>query len=179
MKVQTLQEASFAMGCFWCGAAAFVDHDTNEKFPGIIAITVGYEGGLSTDPTYENHTGHQETVKVVFDPTKISYAKLLHLFWHNVDPFDDKGQFCDRGSSYTTVIFYHNEEQKKLAAFSKAQIEKALKQKVVTALRPAMIFYNAEDYHQDYKIKNPLQYQCYRQGCGRDVRLEEIWGLLK
>jgi peptide-methionine (S)-S-oxide reductase len=177
MKTQkALQEATFAMGCFWCGAVVFTDHETNEKLPGIVSITVGYAGGTSTHPTYADHAGHKETVKVIFDPEKISYDKLLTLFWHNIDPFDDKGQFCDKGFAYTAVIFYNGEEQQKLAMRSKMQVEEKLKREVVTELTPATVFYDAEDYHQDYKIKNPVHYQYYRCGCGRDARLKEIWG---
>jgi peptide-methionine (S)-S-oxide reductase len=169
------QEAIFAMGCFWCGAAAFADHDTNIKLPGIISLRSGYTGGKSTNPTYPDHEGHQEAVKIVFDPTIITYPQLLEIFWHNVDPFDDKGQFCDKGASYVSTIYYRDEVQKKQAEESKTNIEKLLNNQVATLLRPATSFYDAEAYHQDYKINNPVRYSYYRWGCGRDKSLAEIW----
>ena len=173
----TTQEAIFAMGCFWCGAAAFADHDTNEKLPGIIEVKSGYTGGTSTNPTYPSHEGHQEAVKVVFDPSKISYAQLLEIFWRNVDPFDDKGQFCDKGMSYVSAIYFKDLDQQKQAQDSKEAVQKKLGQKIVTELKPASPFYDAEEYHQDYKIKNPVRYKIYRWNCGRDQRLREIWDL--
>ena len=173
----TTQEAIFAMGCFWCGAAAFADHDTNEKLPGIIEVKSGYTGGTSTNPTYPSHVGHQEAVKVVFDPSKISYAQLLEIFWRNVDPFDDKGQFCDKGMSYVSAIYFKDLDQQKQAQDSKEAVQKKLGQKIVTELKPASPFYDAEEYHQDYKIKNPVRYKIYRWNCGRDQRLREIWDL--
>lgn len=169
------QEAIFAMGCFWCGAAAFADHDTNEKIPGVIAIRSGYTGGTSTNPTYPAHEGHQEAVKVVFNPDIIPYEKILDIFWHNVDPFDAKGQFCDKGESYVSAIYYKNDDQKKQALESKKAIEKTLNRAVVTEIKEATPFYDAEEYHQDYKSKNPLRYKVYRWNCGRDQRLKEIW----
>jgi peptide-methionine (S)-S-oxide reductase len=169
------QEAIFAMGCFWCGAAAFADHDTNEKLPGIIAIRSGYTGGTSTNPIYPAHEGHQEAVKVVFDPDQIPYETVLDIFWHNIDPFDGKGQFCDKGDSYKAVIFYKDDAQKKSAFASKKAIEMQLGKSVVTEIKAATPFYDAEDYHQDYKRKNPVRYKVYRWNCGRDQRLSEIW----
>lgn len=171
------QEAIFAMGCFWCGAAAFSDHETNIKFPGIISIRVGYTGGDLQDPTYQNHEGHKEAVKIVFDPTRITYEQLLDIFWHNVDPLDGKGQFCDQGPSYTSVIFYTDDDQKKTAFASKEKVEKNLGKPVLTEILEASPFYDAEEYHQDYKIKNPIRYNFYRWNCGRDARLREIWGM--
>ena len=166
--------AIFAGGCFWCMEPPF------DKLPGVVATTSGYTGGQKMSPTYEQvsagDTGHIEAVQVVFDPKKISYEKLLEVFWRNVDPLDKGGQFCDRGSTYTTAIFYANEEQKKLAEQSKTAIEKKLGKAVVTMIRPAVTFYAAEDYHQDYYQKNPLRYKYYRYSCGRDQRLEELWG---
>ena len=171
----TTQEAIFAMGCFWCGSAAFTDHDTNENLPGILSIRSGYTGGTSGHPTYQDHEGHQEAVKIVFDPTKITYSKLLNIFWHNVDPYDDKGQFCDQGLPYLSVIFFKDEDQNKQALESKNTIESKLGKQVVTSIRPATPFHDAEEYHQDYKKKNPIRYKVYRWNCGRDQRLKEIW----
>jgi peptide-methionine (S)-S-oxide reductase len=169
------KEAIFAMGCFWCGAAAFVDHDTNEKIPGILSVRAGYTGGTSTNPTYPSHKGHQEAVKVVFDPSKISYVQLLDIFWHNVDPLDAKGQFCDKGPTYLSTIYFTDEEQKEQANASKKAVELKLKKPVATSIEPASAFYDAEEYHQDYKAKNPVRYKVYRWNCGRDQRLKEIW----
>ena len=145
-----------------------------------MATTSGYSGGQKLNPTYQEvsagDTGHIEVIQVTYDPKQVSYEKLLEVFWHNVDPLDKGGQFCDRGNTYTTAIFYQSEEQKKLAEQSKAEIEKKLGKTVVTAIRPAVTFYAAEDYHQDYYQKNPLRYKYYRYSCGRDQRLEELWG---
>lgn len=166
--------AVFAGGCFWCMEPPF------DKLPGVVATTSGYTGGHKVNPTYEEvsagDTGHVEAMQVTYDPKQISYKKLLDVFWINVDPLDKGGQFCDRGNTYTTAIFYQNEEQKKLAEQSKAEIEKKLGKSVVTAIRPASTFYAAEDYHQDYYKKNPLRYKYYRYSCGRDQRLEQLWG---
>jgi peptide-methionine (S)-S-oxide reductase len=171
----TRQEAIFAMGCFWCGAAAFADHDTNVPLQGILEIKSGYTGGISTNPTYASHEGHQEAVKVVYDPTKVTYAQLLNIFWHNVDPFDPNGQFCDKGAPYTSAIYYQDEDQKKQAFESKGAVEKRIGKAVVTEIKPASAFFDAEAYHQDYKKKNPVRYNVYRWNCGRDKRLNEIW----
>lgn len=166
--------AIFAGGCFWCEEQVFEKHD------GIISVISGYTGGHIKNPTYEQvsdgGTGHLEGVKVIFDPSKITYEKLLDLFWHNVDPFDPLGQFCDKGSSYKAVIFYSDDTQKKLADESKKKWEEHFKKPIVTEIRQTTEFYPAEDYHQDYATKNPLRYSFYRRGCGRDARLEEIWG---
>jgi peptide-methionine (S)-S-oxide reductase len=165
--------AIFAGGCFWCMEPPF------DKLPGVVATTSGYTGGQKMNPTYEQvsagDTGHVEAMQVTYDPKLVSYEKLLEVFWRNVDPLDKGGQFCDRGSTYTTAIFYANEEQKKLAEQSKAAIEKKLGKAIVTAIRPAATFYAAEDYHQDYYQKNPLRYKYYRHSCGRDQRLEQLW----
>lgn len=169
------QEGVFAMGCFWSGAGAFADHITNEKFPGILEVRVGYTGGKTTNPTYPSHEGHQEAVKVIFDPNEISYEQILDIFWHNIDPFDSKGQFCDKGPSYTTTIFFKDDAQKKQALQSKSAAEKKLKKSIVTKVTAASPFYDAEEYHQDYKVKNPVRYNHYRVNCGRDKRLKEIW----
>ena len=166
--------AIFAGGCFWCMVHPF------DELPGVMSVTSGYTGGQKVNPTYEQvsagDTGHVEAVQIVFDPKQIGYEKLLEVFWRNVDPLDKGGQFCDRGSTYTSAVFYQNDEQKKLAEQSKAAIEKKLGKQVVTAIRPAATFYAAEDYHQDYYKKNPLRYKYYRYSCGRDQRLEELWG---
>ncbi len=173
-KAQATATAIFAGGCFWCMEPPY------DALPGVVATTSGYTGGHKVNPTYHEvsagGTGHVEAVKIVFDPKQIGYEKLLEVFWRNVDPLDKGGQFCDRGSTYTTAIFYQDEEQKKLAEQSKAAIEKKLGKTIVTAIRPAATFYAAEDYHQDYYQKNPLRYKYYRYSCGRDQRLEELWG---
>ena len=173
-KAQATATAVFAGGCFWCMEPPF------DKLPGVVATTSGYTGGQKINPTYQEvsagDTGHIEAVQITYDPKQVSYEKLLEVFWRNVDPLDKGGQFCDRGSTYTTAIFYQSEEQKKLAEQSKATIEKKLGKAVVTTIRPAATFYAAEDYHQDYYKNNPLRYKYYRYSCGRDQRLEELWG---
>jgi peptide-methionine (S)-S-oxide reductase len=167
-------EAIFAAGCFWCVEAGF------EKVAGVTAVISGYDGGKKERPTYEEvgsgATGHAESVRVLYDPSKVSYAHLLEVFWHNVDPFSANGQFCDRGTQYRASIFYLDEAQRKAAEASKKAIEAQLKAKVVTEISPATPFFPAEDYHQDFYKKNPERYQSYRLGCGRDRRLHEIWG---
>jgi peptide-methionine (S)-S-oxide reductase len=174
--------AIFAGGCFWC------EEEVYEKMPGVISVISGYTGGSLKDPTYEQvsagGTGHVESVQVTYDPSQITYEKLLDLFWHNIDPFDPFGQFCDRGGSYKAVIFYSTPEQKTLAEASKARLEKKFKKRkdsrfhkpITTEIRAATKFYPAEDYHQKYAEKNPIRYSFYRGSCGRDGRLEEIWG---
>lgn len=169
------QVAIFAMGCFWCGESEFRDHSTGELLPGISSLWVGYAGGTHPNPTYENHKGYKEAVKIEFDPTVISYEKLLDIFWHNVDPFDAKGQFCDKGFPYTSVVFYHGNAQKSAALASLQNTQKGLGKKIVTELLPATTFYDAEEYHQNYKAKNPVKYKFYRWNCGRDQRLKEVW----
>jgi peptide-methionine (S)-S-oxide reductase len=173
-NTQSQQVAIFAGGCFWCEEEVF------EKMPGIISVLSGYTGGTVKNPTYEQvsagGTGHTESVKVTFDPSKITYQQLLDLYWRNVDPFDQFGQFCDRGSSYKAVIFYTGDEQKKLAEDSKAKMEEQLKQKITTDIRAASEFYPAEEYHQKYAEKNPIRYKYYRTSCGRDSRLATVWG---
>ncbi len=167
--------AIFAGGCFWCMEGPF-DH-----LPGVVSTTSGYTGGHVDKPSYKQvsagNTGHAEAVKVVFDPTKIGYASLLDVFWHNIDPLDAGGQFCDRGSQYRSEIFYSNEEQKALALASREQLDRdnVLGKPVVTAITPASTFYPAESYHQNYYLKNPLRYKYYRYRCGRDQRLEQLW----
>lgn len=166
--------AIFAGGCFWCEEEVF------EKVPGVISVMSGYTGGHLKNPTYEQvsagGTGHLEAVQVTYDPSKITYEKLLDLFWHNVDPFDTLGQFCDKGSSYKAVIFYSGDEQKKLAESSKKKLEEQFKKPISTEIRAASEFYPAEEYHQKYAEKNPLRYSFYRRSCGRDARLGEVWG---
>lgn len=166
--------AVFAGGCFWCMEPPY------DALTGAIATTSGYAGGRKANPTYEQvsagDTGHVEAVQITYDPKQVSYEKLLDVFWRNVDPLDKGGQFCDRGSTYTTAIFVQNQEERKLAEQSKAAIEKKLGKTVVTVIRPAATFYPAEEYHQDYYRKNPLRYKYYRYSCGRDQRLEHLWG---
>jgi len=170
-----LAKATFAGGCFWCMEPPF------DKLDGVVSTTSGYTDGTKKNPTYEEvsagGTGHAESVQVVYDPSKVSYAKLLDVYWHNVDPVTANAQFCDHGTQYRTAIFYHDAEQKRLAEESKAQVQKKfLERKVATEIVPASTFYPAEEYHQDYYQKNPIRYKFYRTGCGRDARLEELWG---
>ncbi|MFO7706596.1 MAG: peptide-methionine (R)-S-oxide reductase MsrB [Desulfobacterales bacterium] len=174
-KKEGYQTATFAGGCFWCSEADF------EKAEGVIEVLSGFTGGTQQNPTYEEvvagGTGHYEAVQVVFDPKKISYARLLDIFWRHVDPTDPGGQFVDRGPQYRTAIFYHDEEQKRLAEESKKQLERSgrFKKPVVTELLPAGAFYAAEDYHQDYYKKSSLRYSLYRQGSGRDQFIRQAW----
>ena len=168
--------ATFAGGCFWC-----MEHPYDE-LEGVVSTTVGYTGGHKEDPTYAQvsagWTGHAEAVQVVYNPQKVSYQKLLEVFWRNIDPLDGKGQFCDKGSQYRTAIFYHDENQKRLAEQSKKALEesKRFDQHIVTEITPASEFYRAEDYHQDYYKTHPFRYKFYRYACGRDQRLRELWG---
>jgi peptide-methionine (S)-S-oxide reductase len=168
--------AIFAGGCFWCEETAF------EGVPGVISVTSGYTGGQKKSPTYDEvssgGTGHAESVEVVYDPSKISYEKLLEIFWRNVDPFQANGQFCDHGTQYRSAIFYKDEEQRKAAEESKRKLEEQprFRGKIVTQIVPTSTFYPAEEYHQDFYKKNPVRYHAYRTGCGRDARLKAIWG---
>ena len=168
--------ATFAGGCFWCMEPPF------DKLEGVISTTSGYTGGQKKDPTYQEvsagSTGHAEAVQIVYDPMKISYESLLRVFWHNVDPTTKDRQFCDEGNQYRPAIFYHTDEQKRLAEASKEELEKtkAFAAAIVTEITGASVFYPAEDYHQDYYLKNPVRYQYYRYSCGRDQRLETLWG---
>ena len=169
------ETATFAGGCFWCTESDF------ESVPGVIGATSGYTGGTTANPTYEESssgtTGHAESVEVVFDPAKVSYAQLLDFYWHHVDPTVKDQQFCDVGNQYRTAIFYHGEEQHRLAEESKAKVQKELKGATInTQIVAAGPFYKAEDYHQDYYKKNPVRYKFYRYNCGRDQRLKELWG---
>jgi peptide-methionine (S)-S-oxide reductase len=169
-------KATFAGGCFWCMEGPF------DKVPGVVSTTSGYTGGSVPRPSYEmvssGTTGHAESVEVVYDPKKVSYSQLLDVYWHNVDPTDAGGQFCDRGNQYRTAIFYRGDEERRLAEQSKKDIEASgkLKKPIVTEVVPAGEFYPAEDYHQDYYIKNPVRYRYYRFNCGRDARLKDLWG---
>lgn len=166
--------AYFAMGCFWCAEADF------EKIDGVYEAVSGYAGGETENPTYKQvtggNTGHYESVRVSYDPTKLSYSDLLDVFWKNVDPFDPVGQFCDKGSSYRAAIFPSNTEERRLAEESVAKVESRFGREVAVNIVSAPTFYRAEEYHQDYSDKNPLQYRFYRTGCGRDARLKEVWG---
>ncbi len=174
--VTRLEKATFAGGCFWCMEAPF------DKLPGVVSVTAGYTGGKVNNPTYEQvsagGTGHAEVVRVVFDPSRIGYARLLDVFWRNTDPTVVDRQFCDVGSQYRTGIFYHSEEQRLLALQSKEALErtKRFKEPIVTEVTKAGEFYPAEEYHQHYYKKNPIRYSYYRNGCGRDRRLKELWG---
>ena len=171
-----LAVATFAGGCFWCMEPAF------DKLEGGVSTTSGYTGGTTSGPTYKQvsagGTGHTEAMRVVYDPAKVSYPKLLEVFWRNVDPLDASGQFCDRGHEYRPVIFVHDQEQGRLAEASKAALDASdrFEQPVVVAVETARAFYEAEDYHQDYYLKNPTKYKYYRWSCGRDARLELVWG---
>jgi peptide-methionine (S)-S-oxide reductase len=168
--------ATFAGGCFWCMEEVY------DKVPGVIATVSGYMGGHAKNPTYEQigtgRTGHAEVVQVEYDPAKVSYAKLLEVFWRNIDPTQKDAQFCDYGSQYRSAIFYHDEQQKKLAEASKAALAKTkpFKGEIVTEITLASQFYAAEAYHQDYHQVNPIRYQLYKNGCGRTARLQQLWG---
>jgi len=166
--------ATFAGGCFWCMQPAF------EHLKGVVSVKAGYTGGRVDKPTYEEvsegGTGHRESVEVIYDPTQISYQQLLDVFWHNIDPLDNAGQFCDKGPQYRSAIFVHDAEQKRLAEASKQAVGVKFHHDVYTDVLPAGRFYPAEDYHQDYYKKNPLRYKFYRFNCGRDQRLESLWG---
>ena len=174
-----LAKATFAGGCFWCMEAPF------EKVTGVRAVISGYIGGHKDNPTYkevcDGTTGHLETVEVAYDPEKISYEQLLDIYWRQFDPTDAGGSFYDRGEQYTSAIFYHNEEQRELAEASKKALDQSgrFDKPVVTAIRPATVFYPAEDYHQDYYKKNPAHYKRYRDGSGRDRFIKKYWGGMK
>lgn len=169
-------KATFAGGCFWCMEPPF------DKLEGVLSVTSGYIGGHKPQPTYTEvsagTTGHTEAVEIVYDPAKISYTKLLDVFWRNIDPITPQAQFCDHGSQYRSGIFYHDDTQRQLAEQSKQALgaSKRFKVPVVTEITKASTFYPAEDYHQKYYQKNPLRYKFYRYNCGRDQRLRELWG---
>jgi len=170
---QQLAKATFAGGCFWCMEPPF------DKLEGVLSTTSGYTGGHKDHPTYKEvsagNTGHAEAVEIVYDPSKIGYDQLLEVFWRNIDPTMKDQQFCDHGDQYRTAIFYHNDEQKRLAEASAKQVATRLSP-IYTEIVPASTFYVAEDYHQNYYQTNPLRYKFYRYNCGRDQRLEELWG---
>jgi len=171
-----IETAIFAGGCFWCTESDF------DKVKGVLATTSGYIGGHKNNPTYKQvsagNTGHAEAVKLEYDPKQVSYTELLAVFWRNIDPTTPNAQFCDHGSQYRSAIFYMNDEQKKLAQESRSALEmsKPFKEPIVTEITQASQFYPAESYHQNYHDRNPLRYKYYRYGCGRDARLEQLWG---
>ena len=172
---QALEKATFAGGCFWCMEPPF------DKLAGVVSTTSGYIGGHQDNPTYAEvsagTTGHAEAVEVLYDPEQISYAQLLEVFWRNIDPLAVDRQFCDAGSQYRSAIFYHDAEQGRLAQESKDRLGHSgrFSEPIVTQIVPASAFYAAEDYHQDYYLKNPLRYRVYRYTCGRDQRLADVW----
>ena len=174
---ENLETAIFAGGCFWCTESDF------DKMPGVVSTTSGYIGGTVKNPTYEQvsagKTGHIEAVKIHFDNTKTNFSQLLAAYWLTIDPLTANRQFCDIGSQYRSVIFYRNSEQKELTEISKKAMEASgrFTQPIVMEILPATEFYHAEEYHQNYHIKNPLRYAYYRNTCGRDKRLEELWGI--
>lgn len=169
-----IKDAVFAGGCFWCLEAPF------DALDGVIETTPGYTGGATSNPTYEDvssgQSGHVEAVRIVYDESRISFEKLLSVFWRNIDPTDSGGQFCDRGPQYRSAIFVADETENLAARQSKHELETAKGMVVVTEIRPRSDFYPAEEYHQDYYRKNPIRYRFYRQGCGRDIRLRQVWG---
>jgi peptide-methionine (S)-S-oxide reductase len=176
MAATNLEKATFAGGCFWCMEQPF------DGIPGVVSVTSGYTGGQKKNPTYEEvssgGTGHAESVQVIYDPARATYEKLLNVFWHNIDPTVKDKQFCDSGHQYRSAIFYHTQEQLRLALQSKTMLEKnkTFKEPVMTEIVQAPEFYPAEDYHQHYYKKNPIRYKFYRTTCGRDKRLKELWG---
>lgn len=161
--------AIFAGGCFWSA-----EHDI-EHTPGVKDVVVGYSGGTRKNPTYGNHDGHFEAIRVTYDPAKISYPQLVDAFFHNIDPTDPAGQICDYGPSYRTAVFVADPAERSAAEQVKAKVAKILKKPVATEIRPAMTFWPAEGYHQDYARKNPVNYNAYRVGCGREARLKAVW----
>jgi peptide-methionine (S)-S-oxide reductase len=169
-----LANATFAGGCFWCMEHPF------DALPGVVSVTSGYTGGGKDHPTYEEvssgGTGHAESVNVVYDPAKITYQNLLDVFWHNIDPVAANRQFCDIGNQYRSAIFFHDDAQRQAAEASKQEIQKRFKQPVATQVVAASTFWPAEGYHQHYYKKNPVRYKFYRFSCGRDQRLEALWG---
>ena len=175
-NAQGLQVATFGGGCFWCMEPPF------DKLNGVVSTTSGYIGGSVSNPTYEQvsagGTGHAEVVQVAYDPSKVSYTKLLEVFWRNIDPLTPNRQFCDAGSQYRSAIFYHGDDQRRAAEASKRALEQSgrFKRPIVTQIVGASTFYAAEKYHQDYYLKNPVRYRFYRSRCGRDDRLKEVWG---
>ena len=173
-SAQQLATAVFAGGCFWCVESDF-DHVT-----GVVKTVSGFTGGRTENPTYKQvtygDTGHREAVEITFDPSKVTYDQLLTVFWHSVDPTDGGGQFCDRGESYQSAVFVQNAEQRRIAEASREAAMKELGQKIVTQIEDAKAFYPAEEYHQNYYEKSPLRYNFYRWNCGRNQRVEKLWG---
>ena len=173
---QTTAKAVFAGGCFWCVESDF------DKIPGVLSTTAGYSGGTTANPTYDqvssHSTGHAEVVEVLYDPGKVSYQRLVEYFWRTIDPTVKDQQFCDRGSPYRSAIFAQNAEQLKVAQASRTALEKSkpFKEGIVTEIVLAGTFYPAEEYHQDYYQKNPIRYKYYRSRCGRDARVQALWG---
>ncbi|MEM8502848.1 MAG: peptide-methionine (S)-S-oxide reductase MsrA [Cyanobacteria bacterium P01_D01_bin.1] len=171
---ETIETATFAGGCFWCMEPPF------DALPGVLSTTSGYTGGQVANPTYtqvsNGNTGHFEAMQVTYDPSQVAYETLLDTFWHNIDPLDNQGQFCDKGSQYRSAIFYDTTEQQQLAEAAKQTVASQLGSSVATEILPAAPFYPAEDYHQDYYQTHPVRYRVYRFGCGRDQRLSEVWG---
>ncbi len=169
-------KATFAGGCFWCMEEAY------DKVPGVIATVSGFMGGHVKNPTYEQVTagrsGHAEVVQVEYDPAKVSYARLLEVYWRNVDPTQKDGQFCDHGPHYRTAIFFHDDEQRRLAEASRAALQKnkPFKEAIMTEVTKSSEFYPAEGYHQNFHQKNPTRYKFYKTGCGREARLQQLWG---
>ena len=185
LSVQTISQAAanatqgkayFAGGCFWCMEEVF------ENVEGVLSVTSGYMGGTVARPSYEEvsagRTGHAESVEVVYDPTKVSYQKMLDAFWLNVDPITPNAQFCDHGSQYRSAIFFQTDEEKRTSETSKQAIEQSrrFKDQIVTQIVMASQFYPAEEYHQDFYKKNPIRYKFYKYNCGRAQRLETLWG---
>lgn len=176
LNAATTAKAYFAGGCFWSMELAF------EQVDGVLEAVSGYMGGTVTNPTYEQvsdgKTGHVESVEVTYDPSKVTYQKLLDTFWHNVDPVTPNGQFCDYGNQYRSVVFYTTDEEQRLSEASKSALDqsKRLPAPIVTRLLKASAFYPAEEYHQNFYKKNPIRYKAYKIGCGRTQRLEALWG---
>ena len=168
--------ATFAGGCFWCMEPPF------DKLDGVVSTTSGYSGGRTQDPSYSQVssglTGHIEVIQIAYNPGKVSFEELLAVYWVNIDPTNQNGQFCDRGNQYRSALFYHDEDQKRLIEESRRDLDetKPFKQAIVTEIIPFEQFYAAEDYHQDYYQKNPLRYKYYYYACGREKRLKELWG---
>lgn len=173
-NAEGLERATFAGGCFWCMEPPY------DKIDGVVETISGFSGGHVANPSYEQvtrgGTGHLEVVEVVYDPEKVGYDKLLDIYWRNVDPFDGGGQFCDRGESYRPAIFVRDEEQERLARKSMQALSRRFEQPIAVTIEPFEAFYPAEDYHQNYYDKNPVRYNYYRWRCGRDARLETVWG---
>ncbi|WP_042346657.1 peptide-methionine (S)-S-oxide reductase MsrA [Bacillus massiliigorillae] len=175
----TLKKATFAGGCFWCMVKPF------DKYEGVVSVMSGYTGGTMENPTYEevcsNQTGHYEAIQITYNPDIIPYETLLHIFWMQIDPTDKGGQFYDRGKSYETAIFYHDEEQRMAAEKSKAKLQQSgrFAAPIVTPIFPASVFYKAEEYHQQYYEKNPNHYNAYHVGSGRAAFINKHWGDVK